>query len=194
MKTILIIVLLALSLCDEKTLTGGWEKRSVYENSMEIEEAFKTAAASYSKSNSVESDDLIRLTVYSQVVSGTNYKISFIDTKAEYPTIQEYILYKPLPSNENGKNEMTISEHNEYEATGGLISFNDPSFTLIENALYKSLKNTNEKLSFISYVFPVETKETNFFMISAYTENGEHQYVVCQDKENKEFYLFEKVK
>ena len=89
---------------------------------------------------------------------------------------------------------MTISKHTEYEATSGLISFNDPNFTLIENALYKALKETKEKLSFISYVFPVETEETNFFMISAYTEDGEHQYVVCQEKLTKEFYVFNKVK
>ena len=191
MKTILVLALLALSLCEEEPLAGGWERRSINENSLEIEEAFKLASQDYTKSNSVEEDDLIRLTVYSQVVSGTNYKITFIDMKAEYPTIQEYVIYRPLP----GKNaEVEITAHNEYEATSGLISFNDPTFDKIENALYKALKDTTEKLSYISYVFPVETKETNFFMISAYTNNGEHQYVVCQDKSNDEFYVFNKVK
>jgi hypothetical protein len=191
MRTILVLALLALSLCEEEPIAGGWERRSINENSLEIEEAFKLASQDYTKSNSVEEDDLIRLTVYSQVVSGTNYKITFIDMKAEYPTIQEYVIYRPLP----GKNaEAEITAHNEYEATSGLISFNDPTFDKIENALYKALKDTTEKLSYISYVFPVETKETNFFMISAYTDNGEHQYVVCQDKSNSEFYVFNKVK
>jgi len=191
MKTVLILALLALTLCEEEPLAGGWERRSINENSLDIEEAFKLASEEYTKSNSVEADDLIRLTVYSQVVSGTNYKITFIDMKAEYPTIQEYVIYKPLP----GKNaEAEITSHNEYEATSGLISFNDPTFDKIENALYKALKDTTEKLSYISYVFPVETKETNFFMISAYTQSGEHQYVVCQDKSNSEFYVFNKVK
>ena len=190
MKTILVFALLALSLCEEP-MTGGWERRSINENSLEIEEAFRLANQEYTKSNSVEVDDLIRLTVYSQVVSGTNYKITFIDTKAEYPTIQEYVVYRPLP----GKNaEAEITDHKEYEATSGLISFNDPTFDKIENALYKALKGTTEKLSYISYVFPVETRETNFFMISACTDSGEHQYVVCQDRSNNEFYVFNKVK
>ena len=194
MKVIFILALITLSLCEDEPLTGGWKKRSVNENDLFIDEAFKTASADYKQSNSAEEDGLIRLTVYSQIVSGTNYKISFIDTKAEYPTIQEYVLYKPLPSSTENGEKMAISKHTEYEATSGLISFNDPNFTLIENALYKALKETKEKLSFISYVFPVETEETNFFMISAYTEDGEHQYVVCQEKLTKEFYVFNKVK
>ena len=190
MKTVLIFALLALTLCEEP-IAGGWERRSIYENSLEIEEAFRLANEDYTNTNQVESDDLIRLTVYTQVVSGTNYKITFIDTKAEYPTIQEYVVYRPLP----GKNaQIEITDHNEYEATSGLISFNDPTFDKIENALYKALKDTTEKLSYISYVFPVETRETNFFMISANTNNGDHQYIVCQDKSNSEFYVFNKVK
>ena len=190
MKAILIFTLLAFSLC--QPLDGGWEKRSIFENSLEIEEAFRFANEDYTKTNSVEPDDLIRLTVYSQIVSGTNYKVTFIDIKAEYPTIQEYVIYKPLPVAQNA--EKQILEHNEYEATSGLISFNDPLFGKIENALYKELKDTTEKLSYVSYVFPVETLETNFFMINAYTSDGEHQYVVCQDKSNGEFYVFNKVK
>ncbi len=189
MKTVLVFALLAFSLCE--TITGGWERRSIYENSMEINEAFKLASEEYTKSNSVETDDLIPLTVYTQVVSGTNYKITFIDTKAEYPSIQEYVVYRPLDSTNA---PIEITQHNEYEATSGLISYNDPTFDKIENALYKNLKDTEEKLSYISYVFPVETTETNFFMISAFTKNGEHQYVVCQDKSNSEFYVFNKVK
>ena len=191
MKALLVLALLAFSLCEEEPIAGGWERRSINENSLEIEEAFKLASQEYTKSNSVEVDDLIRLTVYTQVVSGTNYKITFIDTKAEYPTIQEYVIYRPLPVNNA---ELKITDHTEYEATSGLISFNDPIFDKIENALYKNLKDTTEKLAFISYVFPVETRETNFFMISAYTDNGEHQYVVCQDRSNSEFYVFNKVK
>ena len=194
MKVIFILALITLSLCEDEPLAGGWEKRSVNENDLYIDEAFKIASTDYKQSNSAEEDSLIRLTVYSQIVSGTNYKISFIDTKAEYPTIQEYVLYQPLPSSTENGGKMIISKHTEYEAISGLISFNDPNFTLIENALYKALKKTNEKLSFISYVFPVETEETNFFMISAYTEDGEHQYVVCQEKLTKEFYVFNKVK
>ena len=188
MKTVLISILISLISCQ---LLGGWTKRSLKENNLYIDRSFNTAIKSYSNDENVDVDDFIRLTVYSQVVSGTNYKITFIDMKAEYPTIQEYVIYRPLP----GKNaEAEITAHNEYEATSGLISFNDPTFDKIENALYKALKDTTEKLSYISYVFPVETKETNFFMISAYTNNGEHQYVVCQDKSNDEFYVFNKVK
>ena len=194
MKALLFIALLTFSLCAEEQLVGGWKKRSIYENSLEIEEAFKTASKHYIKKNKgVEPDDLLHLTVYSQLVNGMLYKVTFIDSLAEFPVVQEYKILKTQSNNRN-EDPYTVESHIEYEANEGLIPFNDEKFTMLEFQLYRLLKDTNEKLNFISYVYPVENDETNFFIISAYTDDGEHQYVICQDKENDEFYAFSKIK
>ena len=193
MKYILILVLLVFSLCDdEKPSLGAWKKRSINENDFEIEQSFRKAFRDYSESNDVEFDDLIRLTVYSQVVNGNNYKVTFIDPNSEYPTIQEYVINKGI-SNKNEEG-YKIQQHNKYENTEGVISFNDPSFTLLENKLYTYLKDTKEELDFISLVYPLKNDNTNFYMINAYTKEGEHQYIVCQDNSSNEFDFFGKVK
>ena len=46
---------------------GGWEKRSINENSLEINTAFNIAAESYLENKNLVEDDLIRLTVYSKI-------------------------------------------------------------------------------------------------------------------------------
>ena len=141
MKAILIFALLTFILCDKEQFSGGWEKRSITENSLEINRAFQIAAKSYIENKNILEDDLIRLTVYSQVVAGTNYKVTFIDIKAEFPSIQEYVIYFPLP---NTNKEEEIIDQTEYEATSGLLTFNHPLFSKLENKLYFFLKDTNE--------------------------------------------------
>ena len=165
------------------------EKHSIYENNFDIEIAFKEASTDYITSNKAEEDDLIRLTVYSQVVAGTNYKITFIDSKAEFPIIHEYIIYKPLKDGNKNDNGVSITTHKEYQPENGIIPFNDPTFDLIDNVLYKYLEATKEELKFISYVYPIENRETSFFLIEAYTSDGEHQYILCQDNNSKEYSL-----
>ena len=196
MKAIIIISLLLISICadEPEQLDGGWERNSFKENDLEIEGAFKASFEEYKKINP-ESDinDLIRLTIYTQIVSGKNFKICFIDSKADYPTIHEYKFYKPLPVNNDGKEEYKFQEHNEYETSEGLINFKEPNFTSVENELYKLLKKNDIKLNYLSYVFPVENLETKFFIISASTSNGTHQYVICQDKKTEEFYTYQKI-
>ena len=180
MKYILILVLITFSLCDDENQPlGSWKKRSINENSFEIDQSFRRAIKDYSESNDVDFDDIIPLTVYSQVVNGINYKVTFIDPKSEYPTIQEYVINKGI-SNKNEEGYV-ILQHKAYENTEGLISFNDPSFTLLENQLFTYLKDTKEELNFISLVYPLKNDNTNFYMINAYTNDGEHQYIVCQD-------------
>ena len=192
MKAILIIVLLTFALCVDN-LEGGWEKRSIYENSIEIDEVFRQAYKEYSKTNSAELDDLLRLTIYTQVVSGTNYKLCFIDLKADYRTIHEYVFYKPLAVNNNGLNEYLLQEHKQYDVSNEIITSNDPKYTIVENEFIKKLKKTNEKFNYISYIYLAENEETSFYMISACTDGNEHQYIFCQEKKTEEFYIFNRI-
>ena len=193
MKYILILVLLTFSICedDKKKAVGSWEKHSFNENSLEIEQSFRQAAKDYCKTHDVEPDDLIRLTVYSQLVNGVNYKITFMDPNSEYPTIEEYRIYK---ARGNKPEDYKVEENTKYENTEGVISFNDPNFSLLENQLYKYLKETKEELDFISYVYPLENDFTKFYIINAQTKDGEHQYVACQDKSDSKFDSFDKIK
>ena len=188
MKSVLILVLLYFSLCK----VGGWKRRSKDENDLEINQSFKLASSHYTETYGADADDLIRLTVYSQLVNGINYEVTFIDSSAEIPTIQEYIVNKPL--NATKDIQFIVKTHEELEASKGLIPPNDPKFTTLELNLYKFLKKTKEKLNFISYVYPIENNNTNFFIISADTEDGPHQYILCQDTETEEYYSFEKFK
>ena len=93
MKVILIITLVALSLCrEDEELEGGWEKCSLEDTELQekINQAFLEAYNSYSSSTNnidLKIDDLIRLTIYTQIVSGMNYRVTFIDRKAELPVV-----------------------------------------------------------------------------------------------------------
>ena len=121
MKYILILVLLTFSLCEDekKQAVGSWTKHSFNENSLEIEQSFRQAAKDYCKTHDVEPDDLIRLTVYSQLVNGVNYKITFMDPSSDYPTIEEYRIYK---ARGNKPEDYKVEENTKYENTlGGLI-------------------------------------------------------------------------
>ena len=193
MKIILIATLFLFSLCDEE-IEGGWERSSIYIEDFDAQKTFEAAYADYLKKiNAEKTDILIPLTVYKQIVSGTNYKVCFLDKSSDFPTIQEYEYYHPLAVNTGGNDVYTLSEQNEYEPSNGLIDFNDATFSKVEYQLYKKLKNIPLKLYFISYVYLIENGETNFFIINAETEEGESNYILVQDKENKEFYLCQKV-
>ena len=189
MKSFLLLVLFSLITCQ----FGGWTKRSLAENDFYIDRSFRVACKSYSKGENVDCDDYIRLSVYSQMVNGTNYKVCFLDTKAEYPTIQEYVVHVPLSIRERNGPEFSVVEHKEYEI-GKLVPLNDVTFSNVEDYLTKSLENTNEKVKYVSYIFTAENKETKFFIVSADTENGEHQYIFSQDKNSKEFEFINKIK
>ena len=150
MKSILILALFTFSLClGGFGLAGGWSKRSILENSLDIDQSFKLATAEYTKTTNVDADSLVRLTVYSQVVSGSNYKVTFINPNTVYPVIQEYVVYIPL---RQSNNKIEITDHKEYKAENGVLAHNDSAFSELEKQLYDFLKNTKEKLIFISYV------------------------------------------
>ena len=64
-----------------------------------------------------------------------NYKICFVDKKADYLTIHEFYFYKPLAVNNEGKEEYKLQEHNQYTNIQGLLDYKDEKFTLVEKAL-----------------------------------------------------------
>ena len=192
MELVLIVALFAFIFSKSEIVVGGWEKRSIDENDYEIDMAFKIANAQYQKDNKGEgSDYVVRLTVYSQLTKGNQYKVTFVDPTTGFLVVQEYHVYIPL---QGSKENVTVSEHKEYEATGGLIDYNEPIFTTIENKLYNHLKDTKAKLKYISFAYAVDNYETNFIMVNAFTEDGQHLYIICQDKNTGKYDSFHKVK
>ena len=190
MKAVLISLLISLISCQ---LLGGWTKRSLNENNLYIDRSFNIAFKSYSNDENVDGDDFIRLTVYSQVVSGTNYKVCFLDPKNENPTIQEYVVYVPLSVGKRNGPDFIVSRHKEY-LTRNLIGFKDATSSLVEKTLTERLENTKEKVKYVTSIVNTENNETKFFIISAQTENGEHQYIFGQDKKTGELEFISKIR
>ena len=139
-------------------------------------------------------DDLIRLTIYTQIVSGMNYRVTFIDRKAELPVVQEYEFYNPLPANNNGKDELKLSKNNECVPSAGLLNFKDDDFTEIECKLYNILKKQNEKLNYIIYAYPIETQDYKFFIVNADTGERQFLYVLGKGRKSGDFDVFHKIK
>ena len=136
---------------------------------------------------------LLPLTVYKQIISGTNYKVRFPNKKDDFPIIQEYEYYRPLAVNTNGIDVYNLTDHKEYGAVKGLMDFNDASFSKIEYELYKKLKNGQIQLNYISNDYVIENDDTKFFFINADTDKGENNYILCQDKANEEFYVYNQI-
>ena len=197
MKAILVILLFALSLSEDKE--GGWQFHEYDEknDTLGINGAVTASFEEYKKSNpAVEDGYFVPVAVRTQVVSGTNYKIYFVDKKFDYSTIHEFFYYKPLAVNNEGKEEYKLQEYNQYKNDQGLLDYNKENFDLVEKGLYKLLKKKNIKLNYISYIIPIEKRpedeneeKINFFIISAETDNGMNLYIVFQNPDTKEFYF-----
>ena len=201
MKAFLVISILILSLCseEEEPLEGGWEKiplnnKNYADLDEDVVNAYIEALKLLSNQVGRTLDDIIPLACYVQIVSGKNYKISFIDRRADYPSIHQYVFYKPLAVNNDGKEEYQLFYHEELEVKYGLIEPNDKDFTLLENELYKLLKKKDKKLNYISYAFPLEGEDNLFFIISAEIDNGHYQCVMGQDKRSNKFDLVKIIK
>ena len=183
MKLALIFVLFALISC-QQGLVGGWERRSTAENNIYIDRSFREAFKSYSNSEDADPDDFIPLTVHSQVVAGTNYKVTFVDTKVNSPVVQEYIIHVPLPTQMRNAPKFIVLRHLEYRPNENINSENE-SYSLIQNHLVKGLEGTKEKVKEINSISTMENRENVFYVIDAQTENGNHKYIVAQDKFTK---------
>ena len=200
MKKFLVISLLILSLCkQDEPLEGGWEKINLNKKNYadldeDVVKAFVEALHIYSSQVGLTLDDIIPLTVYTQVVSGKNYKITFIDRRAEFPAIHQFLFYKPLAVNNDGKEEYQLFYHEIAEPKHGLIDFNDDSFTLIENELYKLLKRKDKQLNYVSYAYPIEGEDTVFFVVSAVVDDHLNLCVMGQDKKSNKFEFVKIVK
>ena len=192
MKAVLLLVLLSLISCQEG-MVGGWEKRSTAENNIYIDRCFKEAFKSYANSEEANPDDYIPLTVHSQVVAGTNYKVTFVDPKVQVPTVQEYVVFVPLPHQMRNGVDLQVIRHKEYQ-TSETLKTNDETYIKLQYHIAKELEGTKEKIKEITSVSNIETRQNNFYVIDAVTENGNHQYIVAQDRFTSELDYPQKIR
>ncbi len=189
MKSILLLTLIALI----SWLSGVWEKRSLAEDDLYIDRSFKEAYKAYANDANVDADDFIPLTVYSQIVAGTNFKVCFIDRKSEIPSVQEVMVHVPLPT--NGRNGLVFKIILKMERHSREIhNLNDESFALAGNHLTKELERTDEKFVKINNLYKAESMENIFYIVNAQTEKGEHQYVFTEDKKTGELDYINKIR
>ena len=192
MKAVLLLVLLSLISCQEG-MVGGWEKRSTAENNIYIDRCFKEAFKSYANSEEANPDDYIPLTVHSQVVAGTNYKVTFVDPKVQVPTVQEYVVFVPLPHQMRNGVDLQVIRHKEYQ-TSETLKTNDETYIKLQYHIAKELEGTKEKIKEITSISKIESRQTNFYVIDAETENGNHRYIVAQDKFTNELDYPQKIR
>ena len=196
MKSLLIIFLFVFCLCFEDEKLSSWKKYTVTKEDQTLKSVMAVTYTNYtenSKNIDMKIDDLLLLTVHNQLVNGMNFKITFVNRKSDFPSIHEYIVNRPIPK--NGEDLVySILERNEYDESKGLIKFDDPKFTEVENQLYKFLKKKSINLLYISYVYPVENDETKFYIINADTEDGENLFVVGYDRAAKKYDFCVKIK
>ena len=196
MKSLLIIFLFAFCLCLEDEKLSSWKKYTLTEEDPVLRSVMGVAYSNYTEnSNNIDMkiDDMLRLTVYTQIVNGMNFKITFVDRKSDFPSIHEYIINRPIPK--DGEDLVySVLEKNEYDESTGLIKFDDPKFTEVENQLHKFLKKKGITLLYISYVYPVENDETKFFIINADTEDEQNLFVFGYDKAAKKYDFCVKIK
>ena len=196
MKSLLIIFLFVFSLCLEDEKLSSWQQYTVTEDDPVFKSILNVAYSNYTENINnidIKIDDILRLTVYTQLVNGMNFKVTFVDRKAEFPTINEYIINRPIPK--DGEDLVyAILEKNEYDESTGLIKFDDPKFTEVENQLYKFLNKKSIKLLYISYVYPVENDETKFYIVNADTEDGQNLFVIGYNKASKKYDFCVKIK
>ena len=141
----------------------------------------------------VDADDFIPLTVYSQIVAGTNFKVCFIDRKSEIPSVQEVMVHVPLPT--SGRNGLVFKIILKMERHSREIhNLNDESFALAGNHLTKELERTDEKFVKINNLYKAESMENIFYIVNAQTEKGEHQYVFTEDKKTGELDYINKIR
>lgn len=186
MRTGLLLVLFALATCS----FGGWQKESLYSNNAIIDRAFRFAIADFLKTNGITVDDVELLSIYSQLVAGTNYKFTYVNRNAPLKGIQETVVNVPL-ANSNGMMKV-ISD--ELKKEHYLLSLNDPRFSKVHQVVYNGFKNSEtQKVLHIKKVSFVSTESATYFICTAQTPRGDGYYAVSYDKETSEYNLINKL-
>ena len=154
MKSIIILSLLALTLCKGFGMMGSWQKDTFASNDIRIDRARQAAEAKYLQIANVKEDDveLIPLAVYHQLVNGLNYKIIFAARNYNDNSLElyDYNVYTgPFGSEANNFEYEVIST--EKLPIENNLSINSAKFGKINDACAQYIKDTKgEKVAYVS--------------------------------------------
>jgi hypothetical protein len=125
--------------------------------------------------------------LYSQVVSGVNYKVIFA-TQAYANTrndvqLHEYVFYKPLNFEENSVAELeNVGSIKHFQSNG--VSVNSPRYSQINAAISSYLMGSRNKLVSVNSVNAIEVYSDTYYAVKATIEgkNIEAGFVVVENK------------
>lgn len=191
MKSIIILSLLTLTLCDR---FGGWTKDSFSSNDLRLEKARTTAEKKFfSDTNAKEEDYIIYpFAVYKQLVNGLNYKIFFAAQNIKTNTLElfDYVIY-------TGAFGAPVDQVFDYQVIGSKklaydskLKLTNRKFLQINDALLQYFSPTSNTMSFID---TIQLNENVLYTMSVYvvkvqTENEKvPQTVIVMEQEDNTF-------
>ena len=186
MKSI-IILLIAIALC----IPGGYHKIKNFKrlNDANIDRLIRATSERFF-SDAMTNADLMTvepIELYSQVVSGINYKVIFA-TQAYSNTrndvqLHEYVFYKPLNFEENSVAELeNVGSIKHFQSNG--VSVNSPRYSQINAAISSYLMGSRNKLVSVNSVNAIEVYSDTYYAVKATIEgkNIEAGFVVVENK------------
>ena len=186
MKSI-IILLIAIALC----IPGGYHKIKDFKrlNDANIDRLIRATSERFF-SDAMTNADLMTvepIELYSQVVSGINYKVIFA-TQAYSNTrndvqLHEYVFYKPLNFEENSVAELeNVGSIKHFQSNG--VSVNSPRYSQINAAISSYLMGSRNKLVSVNSVNAIEVYSDTYYAVKATIEgkNIEAGFVVVGNK------------
>ena len=186
MKSI-IILLIAIALC----IPGGYHKMKDFKrlNDANIDRLIRATSERFF-SDAMTNADLMTvepIELYSQVVSGINYKVIFA-TQAYSNTrndvqLHEYVFYKPLNFEENSVAELeNVGSIKHFQSNG--VSVNSPRYSQINAAISSYLMGSRNKLVSVNSVNAIEVYSDTYYAVKATIEgkNIEAGFVVVENK------------
>lgn len=168
MKAILILSLLALSLCGFGNNMGAWQKDTFASNDIRIDRARSTAEDDFKAKANLKDEEaeIYEIAVYHQLVNGLNYKIFFAVRDANTNTVDlyDYVVYTgPFGPDANGQYEILSSNKLPIENN---LSINSAKFGKLNDACAQYVKETKgEKLAYVS---TVRTNQNVLYSMSIY--------------------------
>lgn len=158
-KIILLISFFLFANCQIKL--GGFEKDSFESNDIRVDKAWRTVETEYYKQTGHNKNDawLYRVSIYKQLVSGINYKISFVahDRDKNKVKTYEYIVLCGLTSNNGDPFPFELVSTKELSIKD--IPVNNSKYGKINNMVNSFSKQKDDK---IAYVNTIQSSEAMF--------------------------------
>ena len=169
MKAILIL-LIALASC----IPGGYHKIKDFKrmNDMNIDRVIRATSQRFYFDANTNADLMTvePIELYSQVVSGVNYKVIFA-TQAYSNTrndvqLHEYVFYKPLNFEENSVAELeNVGSIKHFQSNG--VSVNSPRYSQINAAISSYLMGSRNKLVSVNSVNYIDVYDDTYYAVKA---------------------------